>query len=554
MFRYFLSAIALLYPLSIVAQQGPPPVATVRPSDPDWRSVVVSALDDQLIGVKKATNNFYFTPTPVVDWRSFDTSVANVCDGKSDTEIMPAEINLLYYHPLVLAEIAQKARIALNTLSVVPHFGHSVFLRDTDNKYHMITTLDITTLLEGEAMSASLPLPDTERLIVKRPCALLKDFSVSRSLKVAYHAQGQNFETASINAEVLMSQSIDTFFDTIDEQTKTDQTSINVSSGGSGLAIDIGPFSYNSAGTEQSVTKIRKFNRAINRNWLSERADDTLQTINIEEVCGLERGCLEDSSRQMIIEFALRGAEERRLDFKRRADGLYDIFVEQTSVGKAILNVDETLKATLNTIFANTSEEERSGEYAGVKATRKETDNNTLTINGNSEFTKNGEDWIPTSLTLHLVDTTRVQDRIRAGYARTILQDKVFVSYQAQDVSIENLPENFIRDGFYNLHETALSNLSAQSKAADRWKTYYRSTRAYLVRISSWGAASADFYIPCAEKDVFVASREVRRERGEEFCSEKGQIFRGITAKPRLRDPNSSCYTRHYILLCTGPL
>ncbi len=551
MIRNLLVAIALFTPLSAYSQQGPGPVASVRPSDPDWKSVLVSVLDGQLIGVKKAGESFYFTPTPVVDWESFSTSVANVCESADNTEKRPAEINVQYYHPLILMEIAEKAEIALNTLSVVPHFGHSVFLRDTDNKYHMMTTLDVTTLLQGEAMSTNRPLLASERLIVKRPCALLRDFADSRSLKVAYHALGQNFETASINAEILMSQTIDTFFDTSDGQEQVDQTSINVTSSGGGLAIDVGPISFNTAKADQNVVTNREFNRAINRNWLSERAEDTLQTIDIEEICGPEHGCLEDDLRQMIVDFALQGAEERRLDFRERADGLLDIFLGQTNVGRATRIVDQTVKATLNTIFANASEEEQSGEFAGFKGTYKKKDNNTLTINGNSEFTRKGEEWIPTSLMLHLVDTTKVQDRIRAGYTRTVLQDKVFVSYQVQDAFLAKLPEGFIQGRFYNLYLKALSDLAAQSIEAQKWRDYYTTINAYSIRASAW-QSGADFHIGCSQRRAFNGSAALRKQKGKQFCRDKKQKYKAVVLMNHYEDPGSSCWTSNYALLCTG--
>ena len=465
MFKYFLSAIALLYPYTAISEQAVGPVASVTPLSPDWKSIIVSTLDNQIVGVKKAGQSYYFTPTPVVDWAGFSIAVVEACENNGDTDFIPVELKFLNYHPLVLTEIAQKAGIDLNALTVVPHFGRSVFLRDLDQNNHMISTsLDMTTLLQGEAMNVNHPLPATERLVINQPCALLRQFANIRSLTVSYHAQGEKFETASINAEVLMSQAIDTFFDTSDAAEQVDRTSITNSSGGTGFAIDLGPLSFNKSDAEQVVVRSNVKYRAVDRNWVSGRAEETLQSIEIEEVCGQKQGCLEEELRKMIVDFALSGAEQRRIDFRKNADDQYDVFIGQTNVGKTVFNVDESVKATLDTIFDNSTEEEQSGEFAGFKGTYKKKDENTLTINGNSEYTKQGEEWIPTSLTLSLVDTTKVQDRVRTGYARTVLQGKALVSYRAQNAAMGKIPASFIEGKFYDLHQTALADLATANQ------------------------------------------------------------------------------------------
>ena len=70
-------------------------------------------------------------------------------------------------------------------------------------------------------------------------------------------------------------------------------------------------------------------------------------------------------------------------------------------------------------------------------------DHSTLTVDGVGQFKNKGDDWVPTSLDLYLVDTAALSNEVTASYSKIVFEGLMGVSFPAREAKIPDVNGNF---------------------------------------------------------------------------------------------------------------
>lgn len=405
---------------------------------------LIEYLNNEKITIYKHDKDHYYVPRPVPDWVAFREDVSEKCAESDGNQVVSSVLDVMFYNEAVLTELAVAVDIGVDKIFTVPHFARSVFLEYPDGVELLDTSITAEALIQGGDLAANKTQAAFERFRVEDTCQSLIDFLVVPKLTVSFHALGTEYVRSSVYAEVVFKTNFETFFDISNDEKETETATISVSSNGSGLVIDAGLFALNDTRANQTITTSTKRFRVVNREWLSQRAATTISSLNVEEICeGQPADCGASSFRDTLLTYVFRESENKSAVLVDREAGAYSVVVDTTVQSVSTISVDENVKAFLNHVNERSSTEEAEFSYSGITAKVKKDSTGKLTIDGDVEWKKEGDDWVPTKFSVYLVDLASLESTVEGQYTQILRGDLSRVSFVSDQVSA-TFPKGFI--------------------------------------------------------------------------------------------------------------
>lgn len=427
--KFIASAAAIVLPAMVVAQDGGQRVPDVSSIVADGRNihstVSVPFLGNTLINVHRIGERYYFIPNPVADWSSFNSSVVRLCNVDENVEYHTVPLGILMFEGTTIRDLADGSGIEETMLSPVPSYGYSIFYRIGNGPANLLeTTINTGALLKGESMSAETNLPKNISVLVQGSCNDLKRIGAYAKITVSLHVIGKSFTTSSFSAEVALHDAVQMELDADQDEEEVDEVTITSSSSGSGFGISVGPISFGSSSGGSSTNRSSQRYRAIDTEWTQRVVNRATTDIDIQEICD-QSNCPENVNKS-LMDFLNQFVDNQRARVSQQSDQSLQLTFDGIP-GSRNVNISEELRVKLNTLWERASSEE--AEVDGVKVKR--TDDNKLLVDGDTEWVRSGEQWIPTSFSALMLNETELTNQINMTYSRTVLAASELVSVLA---------------------------------------------------------------------------------------------------------------------------
>jgi len=405
-------------------QDTPVNVKTLMADTSNVKSrVSIPFLNNASITLYGVDDDYFFTPNPLAEWATFNDRVQSSCSGQGGESVNRVPLDILMYDDSIIPALAKGAGVGASQIGPIPSYAYSIFYRIGDDPAVLIeTTLNAKTLLANESLTSLREIPKSYNVLVKDTCDRLQEIGQYARILVIFHVLGNSFTSNSFSAEVTLRDSVKLALNANQDAKEIDELKITSASSSSGFGLSIGPIDFSNASSGGDTTRKVTRYRSIDSDWSQGVVDNAMATINISQVCSGGR-CDVGNVSNLLMTFLNQYITTSTARINKMADDSMKLSVDNIP-GEIKISVSEELKAKLETLLQNSNGQEV--EYDGVKA--KKTDDNTLQVDDGTEWKRDGDEWIPTSFNIRLVNETALQQQLDLKYSQVILEGSEAVS------------------------------------------------------------------------------------------------------------------------------
>lgn len=436
-------------------------------------TATVALYGDHSIKVFEFDNKYYYTPVPTVDWPRFKQDVSSNCSGRSDEEMAFVRLQVRHYSKQTKTAIAQAGKISLSQLTEVPVYAWSFFAKGyTGNETVLGIEPSTSTLFLGESLESSVNIPPRSTLSLQKSCGFLREIADVESLVVAYHAVGQKFKKSKLTAGVVLKNSSSDLFDVDMDSSEVQETSISVSGGASGFALDMGPIRFGNAKSKSTTTSSTTNTRFISRSWLAKRSANLVRGLKIEQICDQSESCGDTTLINLVVDFVKQHATEQTLTLQDMGNQTFKMLLNEVDVNSAKITIDETVKGELDLLYDAATNEGGKVSAGGVEAERDRDAANKLHVKNIGSFERKGEDWVPTSLKVLMVNKQQLSEKIETSYSQIVLNGDDPVAFVATQANVDGLKAGDIEAGRYGTLQDLTEEINTLTDWNREWKAH----------------------------------------------------------------------------------
>ncbi len=373
-------------------------------------------------------NYYYYVPPAVTDWNAYQESIDNTCSEQAAEELVVSlPFNVQFYNDSVVNDIENslisigEKNVQRDRISVVPFISFSVFVETASGTVSIYDSGPPSHTLAGLQTAQVGSLPRSLEITLNATCSGHSYIREKHELNVVLIAVANAYKSNSVSAVGSFLQDSSFMADVASHESEIEKVTVSGTSKSSGFGVKLGPVKIGSGKSGFKSTSSTENSRIVSRDWMTGKIANFVATLDYDVVCEIVEECSQQDIQSMTSGFIDSLFAETRATIAKSADDLWILTAGAVSSPAQLVQANKPLKSSLDHALELSSNEEVSIPIEGATVKVKKIDSNTITLNGSNEWTKDGEDWIPTKFDAYVVDVSEFRVDVRTSYGKTLL-------------------------------------------------------------------------------------------------------------------------------------
>jgi len=398
-----------------------------------WGSVFVPTIRQQIdVYVDTKEEKFFVPPVLLPNWGDFKQQLDVLKENEAESTLT---LNVAYWSReielQILSAVNEKLEAAKkptvigeSDLGIVPHvFFEVVGKLGEFQETQLYLSKPASQLIAGSLGTTATIIP-SQNLAVSGTKSQLSNFYLNRhrqeTLRGLLYSSGYSIRPNTLSLEFHQFLSRGGEKKLFGEETFEKSSTASSSSSSSGLSVNLPLLSFGFGGGSSSVTTVRANQRVLSREYLDKLFGSSEILLKGKETGS--KGAF-DGMRKELIEMVLLQCEKTTVQFEK--DGANSVKVGNDLIGYAQLNkiqVGELVSAARAMGMSGTDTEEVDGKP-------KEGKTFATNFSDNLNYNFSGDEIIPTSVDLYIVDKAKLARSIKMEFTKNVLSDspKTFI-------------------------------------------------------------------------------------------------------------------------------